>query len=191
MTMKTLNQISQEKYGKDYNHLPDDGAEQDFVQGEYSRLNHVKPVCNDLSEREQLPSCSNSSHEQYIKAEGVCPTCGTTKTFEEQNQPDKATPRPWFIMQSLPDNIPTFEGETVTVIVDEQNRNVLNGKPLLEHAANAALIIRAVNEHAALVAVASAARCVSNAIDRQDDSMIEPNDVLVKALSQLSALRQG
>ena len=51
MKTKTLNQISQEKYGKDYNHLPDDGAEQDFVQGEYSRLNQVKPVCNDLSEQ--------------------------------------------------------------------------------------------------------------------------------------------
>ena len=55
--MKTLNQISQEKYGKDYNHLPDDGAEQDFVQGEYTRLtatkkvHAVKPVCNDLSEQ--------------------------------------------------------------------------------------------------------------------------------------------
>ena len=60
-------------------------------------------------------------------------------------------------MQCLPDTIPTFEGETVTVIVDGQNRNVLNGKPLLEHAANAALIVKAVNEHAALVAVAEAA----------------------------------
>lgn len=30
--MKTLNQISNEIYGRNYNHLPDDGAEQDHVQ---------------------------------------------------------------------------------------------------------------------------------------------------------------
>ena len=53
MKTTTLNSISQEKYGKDYNHLPDDWAEQDFVQGEYARrqkLANVKPVCSDLSE---------------------------------------------------------------------------------------------------------------------------------------------
>ena len=125
MTMKTLNQISQEKYGKDYNHLPDDGAEQDFVQGEYSRLNQVKPV---------------------------------------SEQPGKAT-----AIERLIAQLETSGAAAV-------------GKAMLQQ-------IKA--EHAALVAVASAARCVSNAIDRQDDSMIEPNDVLVKALSQLSALRQG
>ena len=143
------NEMANERYSK--NHPP-------------KTLDHVKPVCNDLSEREQLPSCSNSSHEQYIKAEGVCPTCGTTKTFEEQNQPDKAT-----AIERLIAQLETSGAAAV-------------GKAMLQQ-------IKA--EHAALVAVASAARCVSNAIDRQDDSMIEPNDVLVKALSQLSALRQG
>ena len=123
--MKTLNQISQEKYGKDYNHLPDDGVDQDFVQGEYSRLNQVKPV---------------------------------------SEQPGKAT-----AIERLIAQLETSGAAAV-------------GKAMLQQ-------IKA--EHAALVAVASAARCVSNAIDRQDDSMIEPNDVLVKALSQLSALRQG
>ena len=61
MKTKTLNQISQEKYGKDYNHLPDDGAEQDFVQGEYSRLNQVKPACGDLSEHDALVAVAEAA----------------------------------------------------------------------------------------------------------------------------------
>jgi hypothetical protein len=35
--MKTLNELSQAKYGKDYAQLPDDGAEQDHIMHEYAR----------------------------------------------------------------------------------------------------------------------------------------------------------
>ena len=34
--MKTIDEISHERYGKNYNQLPDDGAEQDCVQGIFS-----------------------------------------------------------------------------------------------------------------------------------------------------------
>jgi hypothetical protein len=37
MKMKTLNEISQERYGKTYRQLPDDGEEQDCVQGIFER----------------------------------------------------------------------------------------------------------------------------------------------------------
>ena len=33
--MKTKDQLSQENYGKNYNELPDDGAEQDYIMGLY------------------------------------------------------------------------------------------------------------------------------------------------------------
>ena len=33
--MKTKNQLSQENYGKNYNDLPDDGAEQDYIMAIY------------------------------------------------------------------------------------------------------------------------------------------------------------
>ena len=36
--MKTIDDLSIEKYGKPYRELPDDGAEQDCIQGEFSRL---------------------------------------------------------------------------------------------------------------------------------------------------------
>ena len=53
----------------------------------------------------------------------------------------KHTPGPWKIMQCLPrkQNTP---GQTETVIVDSNNRNILN-RDLLEEAANAQLIISA------------------------------------------------
>ena len=37
--MKTLDDISLDKYGKTYKQLPDDGAEQDFVQRIYATQN--------------------------------------------------------------------------------------------------------------------------------------------------------
>jgi hypothetical protein len=113
----------------------------------------------------------------------VKPACG-----DLSEQQDKATPRPWFVVQCLPDTIPTFEGETVTVIVDGQNRNVLNGKPLLEHAANAALIIKAVNSYAALVSVAEHIRAMA------DDAYLvghpEWNEI-VKEVAALDAIRKA
>jgi hypothetical protein len=35
--MKTIDEISVEKYNKIYRKLPDDGPEQDFIQSEFSR----------------------------------------------------------------------------------------------------------------------------------------------------------
>ena len=42
--MQTLNQLSREKYGKDYRQLPDDSAEQDFISGEFCRINRAEVV---------------------------------------------------------------------------------------------------------------------------------------------------
>jgi hypothetical protein len=50
----------------------------------------------------------------------------------------KHTPGPWKIMQCTP-RIQQYEGQTETVIVDENNRNILN-RDVCEEAANARLI---------------------------------------------------
>jgi peptidoglycan hydrolase CwlO-like protein len=52
--MKTLNEIAQEKYGKDYNHLPDDGAEQDCVMlAYYAQKSSLTNDFRALDSREQ------------------------------------------------------------------------------------------------------------------------------------------
>jgi len=53
----------------------------------------------------------------------------------------KHTRGPWRIVQCLPP-APEYYGQTVTVIVDANNRNVLN-RDLLEEAANARLLAAA------------------------------------------------
>jgi len=80
MKTNTLNSIAQEKYGKDYNHLPDDGAEQDFVQGEYARrekLSTIKPI-NGLDEPEKAfeiksGDCQPSQAGKFMDT--ICPDC--------------------------------------------------------------------------------------------------------------------
>ena len=52
------------------------------------------------------------------------------------------TPGPWKIMQCLP-AISEYEGQTETVIVDENGRNVLNRLSIFEEAANAKLMASA------------------------------------------------
>ena len=52
------------------------------------------------------------------------------------------TKGPWKIMQCLP-RVPQYDGQTETVIVDENNRNILNRSSIFEEAANAQLIAAA------------------------------------------------
>lgn len=52
------------------------------------------------------------------------------------------TQGPWRIMQCLP-KVQEYDGQTETVIVDENNRNILNRGDLLEEAANALVLAAA------------------------------------------------
>lgn len=54
----------------------------------------------------------------------------------------KHTEGPWKIVQCIPDK-PKYEGETITTLVDDNNRSLLNRSNPIEEASNANLIIAA------------------------------------------------
>jgi hypothetical protein len=74
---------------------------------------------------------------------------------DAKNQTDKATARPWIISTCPHETgrlfISTEDGDVIAVLASE------GGKAFAAREANAGLIVQAVNEHAALVAVAEAA----------------------------------
>ncbi len=101
------------------------------------------------------------------------------------NQIEKATPRPWRRAASgRAVFIASGAGYIAEVFHDEHSENV---------EANAALIVQAVNERDALIAVADAAERVASAVDEGCDSeknyLIGLNETLLAALKSLATLR--
>ena len=131
MKTNTLNSIAQEKYGKDYNHLPDDGAEQDFVQGEYARrekLSTIKPI-NGLNEPEKA-----------FEIEAVKHTPTPFKCCQE------SADKNWWIVTDLRNNIVA----NVNCETGIDLPPLVSTKMPAEN--NAQFIVTACNNHAALVA---------------------------------------
>ncbi len=110
------------------------------------------------------------------------------------NQIDRATPRPWkqFGTRVGTDSKPGFASPFFR-IADAHNADLAGCANCGEAEANATLIVQAVNERDALIAVADAAERVGSAIaggcDPEDEYLIKLNESLSVALNSLESLR--
>ena len=175
--MTIFDKISQAKYGKNYKQLPDDGVEQDFVQGEYSRQNQTPatapaakyftlftrkawrtgaaPIGN-FETRAQAEAKAREIIRANPTSDGLSEACHLATGFEIVGyfEPDPAAKTDKATATHSP--LPWTQGGNGIECAGQYRVGSVNSIGTREGMANMDLIIQAVNEHAALVAVVEA-----------------------------------